>query len=421
MDRFESRFERYKRKRSYDTPRHIFSRRRKKTALWQWKIFLLYIGAMVLILIVLPFLLVGGGRQGEDPAVAQWQDVPPEAGEGGELSLQIYMVESGEMAEMDLEVYIAGVVAAEMPAAFHAEALKAQAVAARTFALQKALQLGGRGCARFAGADLCTDSTCCQAWNGDAAQAMAQAQAQTMAQRGAEGPEQAQGPERAMAQAISERPYAEPRENEGAVGMINNLNRPFPTVLAAVEATRGLVLKYNGALIQAVYHSTCGGMTAAAGEVWGWDIPYLQPVKHPYCRHSPHYRQNVRMELSAFLAAIGIETGDRAAVPVLAGREPVMEVLRHGASGRNLLLRLPPRTPERTLSGTELRRLLGLPSTHFQWQVEEDEVVFHMRGFGHGVGLCQYGADGMGQAGYSFAEILKHFYQGALISEHNEN
>jgi stage II sporulation protein D len=203
--------------------------------------------------------------------------------------------------------------------------------------------------------------------------------------------------------------------------MINNLNRPFPNVIAAVEATRGQVLKYGGALIQAVYHSKCGGMTAAAGEVWGWDIPYLQSVKHPYCRHSPHYRQEMRMDLAAFLAAIGIGMDERAAVPVLAGREPVMEVLRQGADGRNLLLRLPPRIPERTLNGTELRRLLGLPSTHFQWQVEGDEVVFHTRGFGHGVGLCQYGADGMGQAGHSFAEILKHFYPGALISGHNEN
>ncbi|MEW5920158.1 MAG: SpoIID/LytB domain-containing protein [Bacillota bacterium] len=366
--------------------------------MWQWKVFFFYLGAIALLLVVLPALLAGDGTKTHSTGEKDWPAAPLPPTGGENLLLQVYVVEHGEMVEMDLEVYIAGVVAAEMPASFHEEAFKAQAVASRTYALQKALLLGGRGCSRRPGADLCTDSTCCQAWDRGAAQAMFSSGGMDgVATTGFYTEEEA-----ITAATISPAGTAESASS-------------YRKIIAAVEATRGLVLNYGGEFIQAVYHSTCGGMTAAAAEVWGRDFPYLQPVEDPYCSHSPYYRREVRMELSTFLAAMGMGMEDRAAIPVLAGHEPLLEVSRQGPSGRNVMLRLPPRTQERSLSGNDFRRLLGLPSTHFHWKVEGNQIIFYTQGHGHGVGLCQYGADGMGQEGKDFKEILEHYYRGVVV------
>ncbi len=394
MDRIRWR----KMRRRYFRPNY-FPRARKK-ALWKWKSFFIYLGGMVLLLVAMPALLAGGDVQPVDEETEHGKAVLPPLGEEI-LKVQVYLVEQGEIVEMDLEVYTAGVVAAEMPASFHTEALKAQAVAARTYTLQKMLSLGGRGCASRPGADLCTASTCCQAWDRGAAQTMA---LNSMAEFSGAGTEEV----------IIKEISAETITTKGTV------LHYYDRVTAAVEETRGLVISYGDEYIEAVYHSTCGGITAAASEVWGQDFPYLQPVEDPYCSHSPYYRQEIRMDLTAFLAAVGMSMGDREAVPVLAGQEPLLEITRQGASGRNTLLRLPPRYPERSLSGTEFRSLLRLPSTHFYWTTVADEIVFYTQGFGHGAGLCQYGADGMGQEGNSYQEILEHYYRGAVVQpNHN--
>ena len=367
--------------------------------MWKWKYFFIYLGAMMLLLVVLPALLVGGapdhGNEEREEEEEEERIAMPLSGEYN-WTVQIYLKEQGEIVEMDLEVYTAGVVAAEMPPSFHGEALKAQAVAARTYALQKVLPLGGRGCASQHGADLCTDSTCCQAWDSVAARLMALNISAEFSGAGVES---------TIIREISAETITDG----------NTVNHYYARVIKAVAITKGLVVCYGGDYIEAVYHSTCGGITAAASEVWGNDFPYLQPVEDHFCSHSPYYRQELRLEMPAFLAAMGMNMEDREAIPVLAGLEPLLEVSHKGASGRKTLLLLPPRRAERSLSGTEFRRLLGLPSTFFHWTVEEDEIIFHTRGFGHGAGLCQYGADGMAQAGSNFQEILEYYYRGAVV------
>lgn len=363
-----------------------------KSSPWRWDLFVVYLGSMALLLVVLPALFAGSG------AVTPPTPRPEEISREPLLPLpasftkiQVYVVEGHERVEMDLEVYLAGVVAAEMPPAFHKEALKAQAVAARTYTLQKMRSAGGRGCNGHMDADLCTDSTCCQAWDNSAAQAM-------------------------VLKGVLEDDGRD--EDDLLIRKIGTeKSSPFyERVMAAVNETRGVVLNYGGTLIEAVYHSSCGGITAAASEVWERDFPYLQPVQDHYCSHSPYYRQEVRMELASFLRSIGMSMDDRAAVPVLAGQEPLLEVSRQGPSGRNTLLRLPPAEQEIFLRGSEFRSTLGLPSTFFQWHLENDEIVFLTRGFGHGVGLCQYGADGMARAGFNFEEILAHYYPGTVLN-----
>lgn len=333
------------------------------------KAFLLYILCLALVLILLPAVLVENWWEWDDEAEPKPEgtELAPQVVEDSFI-LKIYLADRGEIREMELEEYIAGVVAAEMPASFNLEALKAQAVVTRTYTLHKVLDLGGEGCRSHSGADLCTDATCCQGWENDR-------------------------------QALEKWP------SEGAAAYLEKIRE-------AVSSTGGLALTYGGNLISAVYHSTCGGMTEDARDVWsGGGAFYLQGVECNYCRHSPHYRQEIAMDLASFVAALKTE---KEAIPVVAeGNVPLMEVVRRSKSGRNLLLNIG--KPGQKYSGTDVRNLLGLPSTFFQWRMEGDKIIFSTRGYGHGVGMCQYGADGMAGEGNDFIAILKHYYPGTKV------
>ncbi len=341
-----------------------------------WKKFLLYLLSISFSLILLPALLVGNCWQWESSdsgnhlEEAQVGQLPSEV--KGERILKIYHAEQKKVIELPLEEYIIGVIAAEMPASFHPEALKAQAVIARTYALAKAGRLGG-GCTENPGADLCTDSRCCQAWEDR----------QTMAEKWT----------------AEEAPLYLEKIGE------------------AVQETRGMVLLYRGELAQTVYHSTCGGETEKAADAWkeGCDIPYLQNVKCSFCRHSPHYTAELYLDSAAYAAALRMETN---VLPVL--REdniPLLEVVQKSSSGRNMLLKIG--NGDGLYRGEEIRRLLGLPSTFFRWQAEGNRIIFFTRGYGHGVGLCQYGADGMAAQGFSFREILDFYYRGTEVQLRN--
>lgn len=335
-----------------------------------WKVLFLYILSVFLSLILLPASLVGGwwrweSRDGSSPLDGTPAKFFP-ASETWARNLKIYCTAQKEMMELPLEEYIAGVVAAEMPASFHPEALKAQAVIARTYALVKARQ---GGCTGNPGADLCTGSTCCQAWED----------IRTVAEKWP--------------------------EKEASFYLERILN--------AVESTRGAVLMYREELAQTVYHSTCGGETEAAAEVWsgGGDVPYLQSVECSFCRHSPHFTGEQDMIPASYTAALKSESG---VLPVLGeGNIPLMEVVSRSGSGRNMLLRIG--SSKRLYRGEEIRRLLGLPSTYFRWQAGRDRITFYTRGYGHGVGLCQYGADGMASQDYTFPEILQFYYRGTEV------
>jgi len=335
--------------------------------------FLLYIALVALLLVFLPAAVVGGWwrweKAGQELEQPEGRDAAKAESTGESVTLKIYLTKKNELVEMEMEEYLKGVVSAEMPASFHPEALKAQAVVARTYALRKSAAGGGSGCGTHPGADLCTESTCCQAWEEEK-------------------------------ESLQKWPAGE------AAFYLQRIEE-------AVSSTRGLVATYQGNLISAVYHSTCGGKTEAALDVWSSSAahPYLQSVECTYCRHSPYYEAEVEMDFSAYAAAL---SGEKAALPVLAeGKIPLPEVLERSASGRNLLLKIG--QPGRLYSGREVRELLGLPSTYFQWRVEGGKIIFSTRGYGHGVGMCQYGSDGLAKEGKDFIEILKYYFRGIEV------
>lgn len=338
------------------------------------RLLLAYLVGLALMLVFLPAVIAGSWWSWEKEAVP-----PPAPGEtviheefkqDSDSTLKVYVADKGTVEEMELETYVCGVVAAEMPASFHPEALKAQAVVARTYALQKAGP--GGGCQSHPGAALCTENTCCQAW-------------------------------------VDEQAAREKWPSEEADLYLERIQE-------AVDATRGQVLTSEGELISAVYHSTCGGKTEAGAELWSEKAgagvyPYLQSVDCPYCQGSPYHHLELEMDLAAYAAALRDE---KEALPVLAENNlPLLQVVRKSASGRNLQIRLG--RPGRLYSGSEVRRLLGLPSTHFSWRVKGDKIIFSTRGHGHGVGMCQYGADGLAQEGRDYVGVLQYYYQGVTV------
>ncbi len=174
-------------------------------------------------------------------------------------------------------------------------------------------------------------------------------------------------------------------------------------VRRAVTDTDGLVLCYGGALIDATYFSCSGGSTEDAVAVWGQDVPYLQAVESPGEEDAPRYSETVTFTAAEFAGKLGItNAGDPASWfgPATYTEGAGIDTLTIGG---------------KTFGGTELRRLLGLRSTAFAWQVRGKEITITTRGFGHRVGMSQYGAQAMAQAGSGFAEILAHYYQGTSL------
>ncbi|NLW56588.1 MAG: stage II sporulation protein D [Firmicutes bacterium] len=280
------------------------------------------------------------------------------------ITVCLYLKEANKIITLDLEEYVMGVVAAEMPANFHPEALKAQAVAARTVTVRRLKRFGGPGYPAVEGADLSDDINDSQAW-------------------------------------LSK------QELVGKWGLWNYLGY-WRKIAEAVEATGGQILTFQGQPIDAVYHSTSGPRTESSEAVWGVALPYLRSVECLYDQHSPKYSQEQVFTVSEVQAQLQLGKVS----PVATGR-PFVQILNLTGSGRVNSIRL----GDKVFSGTELRRRLGLNSTHFQCRLEQDRLIFKTIGYGHGVGLCQYGADGLAKQGRNYRQILAHYYQGVQLSK----
>ena len=261
---------------------------------------------------------------------------------------------------MTLADYLVGVTAAEMPASFAEEALKAQAVAARTYTLYKLTAGSNHGDT----ADICTDSTCCQAYI-----AMEQARANWGAQ-------------------------ADAYEKK---------------VRDAVTSTDGEAILYGGIPILAVFHSSSAGLTRAAGQVWQNDLPYLKPVDSPEAKETiPNYYSRVDFTPAALkeklLAKIPSAdlSGDK--------KSWLKDPIRDSAGSVETV-----EVGGVTVRGGTVRAALGLRSACFEWELQDGNFVFYVTGYGHGVGLSQYGADAMAESGADYQTILTHYYTGVTV------
>ena len=266
------------------------------------------------------------------------------------------MMSDGSVEQMALDDYVVCVVLAEMPAEFEEEALKAQAVVARTYALKR-YQSGEKHDRRA----VCTDSTCCQAYCTQA----------DFLQRG---------------------------ESE------ENLQK----VIDAVAQTHELVLSYNGALIEATYFACSGGRTEDALAVWGEEIPYLQAVDSPGEEKAAHYMDTVSFTMEEFAQRMELNADS------LSGNWIGTITYTPGGGVDTINI------GGQSYKGTTVRQKLGLRSTAFVMTAVGNSVTVTTKGFGHRVGMSQYGAEAMAVSGSTYEQILSYYYQGTVLQLQKE-
>lgn len=260
-----------------------------------------------------------------------------------EITVTVYR-NNGKIINLELEEYVLGVVGAEMPASFNIEALKAQAILARTYAL-KSIKNGKK----------LTDTVSTQAYKDN---------------------------------------------SELQKLWKNDYTKYYEKIKKAVNETKGKVILYNNEYIDAVYHSTSNGKTENSKNVWKNILPYLVSVDSSWDKNVKSYKKETIFEINEFCNILKLDV-----------EEPITYEIIHNETGRVRQITI----NNKTFSGTEFRNLLKLRSADFEIEINDEKVKVTTYGYGHGVGMSQYGANEMAKRGYSYIQILKHYYTGVVI------
>ncbi len=321
------------------------------------RIFAAAVFFMVFALVLLPFYLV---------SCLHFEDKVSLKANTVNQFITLYRSRDGKTMTLELEAYVAGVVAGEMPAAFETEALKAQAVAARTYALSKTIRGAEVGNPdEHPLAPLC-DSTHCQVY----------------------------------------------RNEEELAGLKGKtwMNGSWQKIRQAVSDTAGEVMYYEGTLVeQPLFHSSSGGKTENSEDVFVSALPYLRSVESPFEGEAPYQNERISVSVAAFDKMAKEKFG---AVKI---NPNTIKIKSRSEGGRVKEIQV----GDKILSGREIRDLLGLRSADFSLAFDgNDNIIFTTHGYGHGVGMSQWGANGMAKAGYSYKEILQHYYLGITVKQY---
>ena len=254
---------------------------------------------------------------------------------------------NGRIINLNMTDYLIGVVSSEMPASFNLEALKAQSVLARTYAL-KAKQTGKK-----------------------------------------------------LTDTVSTQSYIDIDQMKNK--WENSFNTYYNKIKNAVENTNGEYLNYNGNYIEALYHSTNNGKTESSLDVFGNYYPYLISVSSEYDKNASSYLRTINMPLDTISNKLGLSLNNDSVISILSYTDGgnIKEI---NINGNNF-------------SGKKVRELLGLRSADFDISISDNNANITTRGYGHGVGMSQYGANGMANAGYSYKDILSHYYPGTTLTK----
>jgi len=254
---------------------------------------------------------------------------------------------NGSVINLNMTDYLIGVVSSEMPASFNLEALKAQSILARTYAL-KAKQTGKK-----------------------------------------------------LTDTVSTQSYIDIDQMKNKWG--NSFNTYYNKIKNAVENTNGEYLSYNGNYIEALYHSTNNGKTESSLDVFGNYYPYLVSVSSEYDKNASSYLRTISMPLDTISNKLGLSLNNDSVINILSYTDGgnIKEI---NINGNNF-------------SGKKVRELLGLRSADFDISISDNNANITTRGYGHGVGMSQYGANGMANAGYSYKDILSHYYPGTTLTK----
>ena len=273
-------------------------------------------------------------------------------------TISVFMHDKNNVVTIPIEEYLCGVVCAEMPPEFDLEALKAQAVAARSYAMHKKEKTD----AKHPDAAVCTDYKHCKAY----------------------------------------------KDYKNLDGFSESKQRAYKDKIEnAVLQTKGEVLTYNGEIALAVFHSQSGGgKTENSEDVWGEAVPYLVSVESIGEENAPNFFSAKTVSFEEFSKIINKLRPD---IKITNNDCIGKTELSAGGNVKNIII------ADQSFTGREIREAFGLRSSCFKIEVISDKVNFEVMGYGHGVGMSQYGANAMAKEGKSYKEILKHYYSGTQI------
>lgn len=274
--------------------------------------------------------------------------------EASTMEVSVYRSEKDEVETIPLEEYIVGVVAGEMPANFEEEALKAQSLTARTYIIRQLMYTEPEGLLK--GAD--------------------------------------------VSDTVTHQVYKDKEQLKEKWGI--DYQKNIEKIQAAVYETRGQIITYDGEPITASFFSTSNGYTENSEAYWTTPVPYLKSVESPWDLDSKEFIAKQSFTVDEFQSKLGI-TLQGSDLGKILSRTPGNRVEKIQIGGKEF-------------TGRQVREALGLRSTDFTWERKGNEIIVTTKGYGHGVGMSQYGANGMAKEGKTYEEIIKHYYQGVNIS-----
>lgn len=284
-------------------------------------------------------------------------------------NIKIYMTKLGKVVDMNLNEYLLGVLPAEMPPTFGLEALKAQAVVARTYALEK------RNSSSHEQGEICDNYAHCQAY-------------------------------------LSEEQIQRAWKNRGFTE--EEIKKYKEKIKEAVYSTSGEVITYDNKYIKAYFHANSGGKTEDVSSIWGkQNIPYLKSVKSQGEDKSSNYKSSNSFKISDVISKLNNNTTSRCTSTDI--EKEGIQILTYTKSGRVNNIKI----GKNIYSAEKLRMILSLKSTNFTVEMNNNTITFNVLGYGHGVGMSQNGADYMSSIGKKYEEIIKHYYTGVTLTKIN--
>lgn len=281
-------------------------------------------------------------------------------------TVSVYVKEEDKVYDMNMTQYLKEVVSAEMPAEFNREALRAQAIAARTYLINRMRAYQKSEIPpEHKGAYICTDATHCKAW-------------------------------------ISE-------EKRRELWGKDKADEYWDKISDAVESTGKLILTYNNEPISAVFHSTSSGFTENAKDVWGGEAAYLVSVKSEGDTQSPKYSSEKEITIEEFK-----KTAEENIAGVNWENPLIGDIVRSDAGGIMTIT-----VGGVVVKGTDFRFMYDLRSTNIEFEITDSTVKMKVLGYGHGVGMSQYGANYLAEHGKNFEDILKTYYTGVELCEYD--
>ncbi len=343
-----------------------------------------YIIIMIAVIIILPMFIVKScsftttekqinksDSQGKDMDEKQGVSREEKESESNNIKISVYIESEGKVKEMGLEEYVTGVVAAEMPAEFAFEALKAQAVAARTYAYGRLKGIYRDKDDIHVNADICTDFSHCQAW-------------------------------------VSKEEAIKRWDSSSA-------DEYWSKIKKAVEETEEIVILYKGIIANPVFHSNSGGKTENAEEVWDVDpVDYLKSVISKGEEASPSFKTILKISVTEFYNTL------KEYYPHMKANKNTifedMKIIERTQGERVKTIKI----GDIEIKGTDFRKMFSLSSANFELNKNKDGMIeITTYGNGHGVGMSQWGANSLAKSGKTWEEIIKYYYLGVELDTIN--